>query len=73
MLNRLLYTAQAHLPRHDAAHCGFSLPTSIISQDNLLQTSQASLIWEIPQLRCLLPWVTLGCIKKKKKKKDIKN
>lgn len=64
MLNKLLSTAQAHLPRDGAAHRGFGLPTSIISQGNLLQTSQTSLIWKIPQWRCPLLQVTLGCVKK---------
>lgn len=65
MLDKLLYTALAHLPRDGAAQGGFGLLTLVISQHNLLQTwSQASLIWEIPQLRSLLPWMTLGCVKK---------
>lgn len=51
MFSYLSYVAKAHLSRDSNAHSGLGSPTSVSSQDGLLQPQpQANLFWTIPQL-----------------------
>lgn len=60
------YTIQPFLPRNVIVCTGLSPPTSILTQENILQTrSQANLMKAIPHLR-LFSQVPLGCIELRK-------